>query len=111
MRKSERGGSLSPASCDGTASSTIRISLRPRPAIVIGSATSRAGHSVPPQRTVANVSPGGKNAPVALRVHLELRTEQFGLIHRHQTLGDRSTALRFRRKKAKLVVSDEVDGG
>ena len=103
---------LTSAACDGTASSTIRISLSTRAAIVIGSATPRARHSVPPQGTVAYVPPGGKNTPVALWVHLKFRPEQIGFVLRQQTFGDGSTALRFHREEAQLLVAPaEVDSG
>lgn len=48
-----------PAASDGATAARVRIRLSPGFAIVVGRAASRAGDSVPPQRTVANVLGGG----------------------------------------------------
>ena len=46
---------LAPASCDGAAATIVRVGLSTRATIVVGSATARAGNSVPLERTVADV--------------------------------------------------------
>lgn len=57
MRENERRRTSTPASGDGTASTTVGVGLSSGPAIVIGSATSRARDGIPPKRTIAYVPP------------------------------------------------------
>lgn len=56
-----------PTQCDGAAATVIGVGLSTTLAVVVGGTASRAGHSVPLQRTVADVAGGGQNAPADLR--------------------------------------------
>lgn len=48
---------LASAASNGTAAARVGIGLSPRSAIVVRRTSARTWHSVPPQRTVANVPP------------------------------------------------------
>ena len=50
---------LTPAPCNGTAATAVRVGLSTRLAVVIRGPTFRARHSVPLQRTIADVAAGG----------------------------------------------------
>ncbi|KAF5463392.1 hypothetical protein F2P56_019311, partial [Juglans regia] len=65
-----------PASCDTAAATAIGVGLSTTLAVVVGGPASRAGHSVPLQRTVADVAAGGQNAPADLRSQLKLLSSQ-----------------------------------
>lgn len=50
---------LTPAACDGTAPASVGIHRSAGAAVIVGLTTLGAGHSVPLQRAVADVAPGG----------------------------------------------------
>lgn len=57
-KKKKRKKNLAPAPCNGTAATSIRISLSPSSAIIVRGTAARAGYSVPLKRTVADILGG-----------------------------------------------------
>lgn len=83
---------LAPAPSDGAAAAAVRVGLSAGAAVVVRRAAPRARHVVLLQRPVAHVAARGQDAPVRLRIQLELR-----ILVRH-TLRYRSSAPRSQRR-------------
>ncbi|WVZ13306.1 hypothetical protein V8G54_017836, partial [Vigna mungo] len=85
------------------------VGLSAGPAIVIGSAASRARDGVPPQRTVAYVAPSCENAPAALGVHQKLGVVVFA--NEEAALRDGSATTGLEREEEGAEVAGEVHIG
>lgn len=80
-----------PAPRDGAAAAGVRVGAGTGPAVVVRRAAPGAGHGVPLQRPVADVAARRQDAPVRLRVQIEL---PLAVAARRQALGYRPLAAR-----------------
>lgn len=103
-----------PAPRDGAAAAGVRVGAGAGPAVVVRRAAPGAGHGVPLQRPVADVAARRQDAPVRLRVQIEL---PLAVAARRQALGYRPLAARSAGAagppQAVAVLADpaSVDGG
>lgn len=79
--------SVSGAASNLSAAPLVRVCLGGGSAVVVGGTALRTWYAVGPQRSVANVRPGGQNTPVTLGIHLHFFVLQ---AFSNQTLAARS---------------------